>query len=73
LFVAAFFVKSRYGADSIRCTVFADGLSLDGQEFRPWHDKAAQAFVKDVVDGYFPAEFRELYPDGVGRRGRRQR
>jgi hypothetical protein len=32
---------------------------------RPFTHPAAQAFVSDVMEGYFPGEFREQYPNGV--------
>jgi len=55
----------RFGTDSIKCTIYSDGMSLRNGDFRPWHASNAQSFVKDVVDGFFPSEFREMYPDGV--------
>jgi len=44
--------------------VFGDGLVVQRQ-FRPHSSRAARAFVKDVLDGYFPSEFKKTHPDGV--------
>jgi hypothetical protein len=33
--------------------------------FRPYSDRTAQMFIKDLTDGYFPWEMRNRYPDGI--------
>ena len=45
----------------VRVAVYADGLLVKKGPFRPF----TSAFVKDVLDGYFPAEYKGLYPGGV--------
>jgi hypothetical protein len=32
---------------------------------RSYEEPANQAFVNDILDGYFPIEFKESFPDGV--------
>uniref|UniRef100_A0A7R9U614 UBX domain-containing protein n=1 Tax=Pinguiococcus pyrenoidosus TaxID=172671 RepID=A0A7R9U614_9STRA len=32
---------------------------------RSWRDAALETFVRDVLDGFFPQEWRVAYPDGV--------
>ncbi|KAJ1454192.1 hypothetical protein M885DRAFT_522375 [Pelagophyceae sp. CCMP2097] len=52
--------------DTIRVAVYADGLFLRNGPFRSFASSApARAFVKDVLDGYFPSEFKGDFPDGV--------
>lgn len=46
-----------------RLTVYRDGFCLRNGPFRPFDN--ASTFVRDVLDGYFPAEFKAAYPDGV--------
>ena len=51
--------------DGERVAVYADGLLINGGPFRPYGSPTCRAFVDDVLDGYFPAEFKDRYPDGV--------
>ncbi|KAJ8603478.1 hypothetical protein CTAYLR_005121 [Chrysophaeum taylorii] len=48
-----------------KITVYRDGFMLRAGPFRPFSGDSARAFVRDVLDGYFPAEFKSAYPDGV--------
>ena len=41
------------------------GIMLFRGPFRPYTSDNARSFVADVMDGYFPAEFKDKYPDGV--------
>ncbi|TRY63865.1 hypothetical protein TCAL_14348 [Tigriopus californicus] len=46
--------------------LYANGFYLDGQvRFRFHNEPASRAFLKDLADGYFPAELQGEYPDGV--------
>jgi hypothetical protein len=49
----------------INLVFYLDGLCLNDGPFRPYHWPAAQAVVQDLVDGYFPYEFKQNHPDGV--------
>ena len=55
----------KYDADSIRITVFLDGIIVRGGGFRSYAETSAQVFVRDIIDGYFPSEFKDQYPTGV--------
>lgn len=52
-------------AASISLTFWADGLQLDGGEARGYGSSSCVAFLRDLLDGYFPYELRHSYPDGV--------
>lgn len=32
---------------------------------RSYEDPATTSFLKDILDGYFPSELQEAYPEGV--------
>ncbi|KAF0686788.1 Aste57867_21451 [Aphanomyces stellatus] len=46
-------------------TLFRDGLMLCRGPFRPFEAPHTRAFVKDLLDGFFPFELKERHPDGV--------
>lgn len=50
---------------SLSLTIFKNGLWLKDGPLRPYSLPECQAFLQDVLDGYFPAELRQEYPDGV--------
>ena len=49
---------------AVSVTLYRDGITVDGG-FRPFGRVAADAFVADIVDGYFPQDYRETHPNGV--------
>jgi hypothetical protein len=51
--------------EGLPLTVYKDGLFLRRGPFRAWGGKHTQVFVCDVLDGYFPAEFKDEFPEGV--------
>lgn len=51
--------------ESVPFTLFADGFLLWRGPFRPFAEEANVAFVEDLLEGYFPLEFKERFPDGV--------
>ena len=54
--------KARFGdQDSVRITVFCNGILVKSGPFRPYSDPKTMSFVRDVTDGYFPAEFKTEY------------
>ena len=56
----------RFGFKSkVRLAVYEDGILLKRGPFRPYDHPAGEKFVRDVLDGYFPSEFKESYPDGI--------
>lgn len=44
---------------------FQDGVKLGRCNFQPFGSRAAQQLLQDILDGYFPYELKEEYPDGV--------
>ena len=56
--------RLREGETLVLC-VYADGFSLGAGRLRPWHEKATRAFMRDMLDGYFPYELKDSHPDGV--------
>ena len=51
--------------DSVPLTLYANGIMMFSGPFRPYTDKLTQICIKDLMDGYFPSELQERYPDGV--------
>jgi hypothetical protein len=51
--------------DPLLFTIFKDGfvLGTDGP-LRSYTSELSQAFINDVIDGYFPYELKTQYPDG---------
>eukprot|EP00937_MAST-01D_sp_MAST-1D-sp2_P006952 g6952.t1 len=64
-------VTAEGGVHKLKCpegiplAVYRDGLFLQRGPLRAYAARHTQAFVNDVMDGYYPTEFREEYPDGV--------
>lgn len=53
-------------AESIKLTLFSNGIALYEGPFRPFTEPYTQKFCIDIMDGYFPSELQSRYPDGVG-------
>ena len=51
--------------DSIPITFYKDGLLVRRGPFRPNGTPGYHCFVRDIMEGYFPSDFRDEYPDGV--------
>lgn len=51
--------------DSMSVTVYSDGIMIRRGPFRNLNSASHASFVRDVMDGFFPSEFREEFPDGV--------
>lgn len=49
----------------MQVTYFQDGLLINRGPFRPCNSASYHTFVQDIIDGYFPSELREEFPDGV--------
>ena len=50
---------------SIKLTLYANGICLYNGPFRSFHHSLTRKFCIDIMDGYFPSELQEKYPDGV--------
>jgi hypothetical protein len=51
--------------DPLPLTLFRDGFMLRRGPFRTYADASSQAFFRDVLDGFFPSELRDEFPEGV--------
>ncbi|XP_064617587.1 UBX domain-containing protein 11-like [Liolophura sinensis] len=51
--------------DSVPLVLYANGIVLFAGPFRPFTDPATQQCVKDLMDGYFPTELQNRYPEGI--------
>ena len=50
--------------DTVHVCVYADGICINSGLFRPYGWPLCDAFLTDLLEGYFPYEFRDRYPDG---------
>ena len=51
--------------ESVEVVLYEDGICVQRGVFRPYGWPLCTAFIDDVLDGYFPCEYRERYPNGV--------
>ncbi len=51
--------------DPLRLMLYANGILLGAGPFRPFGDELTDELVRDLVDGYFPSELQERYPEGI--------
>jgi hypothetical protein len=50
---------------SVPITLHKDGFLLYRGPFRAWCEEDSVTFLADVLDGYFPSEFKDSHPEGV--------
>ena len=50
---------------AVRLALYANGICLYDGPFRPFTDGLTKKFCIDIMDGYFPSELQQTYPDGV--------
>ena len=64
-------VKNRDGlhqfqkVDEVLIFFFKNGLVIKGFPFYPYYSKEAQSVLSDILDGYFPYDLKQKYPEGV--------
>ena len=51
--------------DPVNLEFYADGFVLFEGPFRLYSDMNSREFLQDILDGYFPSELKERFPDGV--------
>ncbi|XP_034174713.1 uncharacterized protein LOC117601701 isoform X2 [Osmia lignaria lignaria] len=44
---------------------YKNGMIIQDGSLRPYNDQATMSFLRDILDGYFPSELQEAYPNGV--------
>ena len=58
-------VRIADAADKITITLYRNGILLNDGKFRSNESEACLRFIQDILDGYFPSEFRHRYPEGM--------
>ena len=51
--------------DVVSLTFYIDGFKVDNNRFRPYEEPQSKNFMKDLADGFYPAEMQGDFPDGV--------
>jgi SEP domain len=51
--------------ESIDVAIYSDGIMIKRGPFRDSDSDSCNSFIRDIMDGFFPSEFRTEYPDGV--------
>ncbi|EPY77521.1 socius isoform 2-like protein [Camelus ferus] len=54
-----------HGLEPIPLKLYRNGIMMFDGPFRPFCDPSTQRCLRDILDGFFPAELQQLYPDGV--------
>ncbi|XP_046848242.1 UBX domain-containing protein 11-like isoform X2 [Xenia sp. Carnegie-2017] len=52
-------------SDVVPLTLYANGIVMFAGPFRPYTDVTTKRCINDLMDGYFPSELQDRYPDGV--------
>ncbi|XP_036203954.1 UBX domain-containing protein 11 isoform X2 [Myotis myotis] len=51
--------------EPIPLKLYRNGMMIFDGPFRSFHDPSTQSCLRDILDGFFPAELQRLYPNGV--------
>jgi hypothetical protein len=51
--------------DPVQIFFFKNGLIIKGFNFSPYYAKEAQSLLSDILDGYFPYDLKQKFPEGV--------
>ena len=57
--------KFETSKNSIKLTLYSNGIALYDGPFRSFTDSLTQKFCIDIMDGYFPSELQLKHPDGI--------
>ncbi|OHS99563.1 hypothetical protein TRFO_33980 [Tritrichomonas foetus] len=49
----------------VTIALYDKGFTLDGNSIRLYEKPINQSFLKDILDGFFPQEFKEKFPEGI--------
>lgn len=49
----------------VSIVVYKNGIIVDDSPFRPFDWDITKSFLMDIIEGFFPYEFKEKYPEGV--------
>ncbi|KAJ9445370.1 hypothetical protein DIPPA_07018 [Diplonema papillatum] len=51
--------------DAVEVVMYKDGICVDRGVFRPYSWPLCRAFLDDLLEGFFPYEYRDKYPQGM--------
>ncbi|XP_028437235.1 UBX domain-containing protein 11 isoform X2 [Perca flavescens] len=51
--------------DPIQLSLYSNGIVMFDGPFRSYQEPSTQRCMQDLMDGYFPSELQERFPDGV--------
>ncbi|XP_044062978.1 UBX domain-containing protein 11 [Siniperca chuatsi] len=51
--------------DPIQLSLYSNGIVMFDGPFRSYQEHSTQECMQDLMDGYFPSELQERFPDGV--------
>ncbi|XP_031154646.1 UBX domain-containing protein 11 isoform X2 [Sander lucioperca] len=51
--------------DPIQLSLYSNGIVMFDGPFRSYQEHSTQRCMQDLMDGYFPSELQERFPDGV--------
>ncbi|XP_012295605.2 UBX domain-containing protein 11 isoform X7 [Aotus nancymaae] len=51
--------------EPIPLKLYRDGIMMFDGPFQPFYDPSTQRCLRDILDGFFPSELQQLYPNGV--------
>ncbi|KAJ7378359.1 UBX domain-containing protein 11 [Desmophyllum pertusum] len=51
--------------DLVPLALYSNGILMFGGPFRPYSDVITQQCMQDIMDGFFPSELQDRYPDGT--------
>jgi len=51
--------------ETVPLKLFSNGILLFEGPFRPYTDNSTQRYLLDIIDGYFPSELQNRFPNGV--------
>ncbi|NWT00541.1 UBX11 protein, partial [Mionectes macconnelli] len=51
--------------EPVPLTLYQNGIVMCNGAFRPYQDPSTQQCLQDIMDGYFPSELQQRYPDGI--------
>lgn len=51
--------------ESLQLTLYKNGIVVDDGGFRSFEAVKTRQFLQDILDGFFPSELQDIYPEGV--------
>jgi len=59
------FVAALQVPDPVQLILYGNGIVMFEGPFRSYEEESTQQCIADLMDGYFPTELQERYPEGV--------